>query len=390
MSVNLNDGFDNFLDSVILYIDGVSDMHTRVSLINKIKERLHHISPFKNEPVDCVLWVRSDNVIANDYNPNSVAPPEMILLETSITEDGYTQPIVTWGKKDSYEIIDGFHRNRVGKESENIKTRLGGYLPVTVVNSHKTDRGNRMASTIRHNRARGKHSVDVMSDIVLELKNRNWTNARIAKQLGMDEDEILRLCQITGLANLFSDDDFSKSWDIEKSSPDGIKFEKIEYIVDDNLVNDGDEKTITMNTSEKERVFHTYDKWECYRYNFYGTSVKGKTSRECEEFYAEFLRDIPRFERALSHIIKNWKHSCEHYLTNYQMNRIAWLGQASVAYDSGIPSKFCSGFSLLSEIEQNKANECALKYLNKFLKNRGMDTVDMDNATAKGRTSVLY
>ena len=183
----------------------------KIEEINKIKIALHEVSPFKDEPVDCVIWVPGESVVANDYNPNSVAPPEMQLLEVSIFNDGYTQPIVTWLDEERRKVIDEFHRNRVGKESKVIKERILGFLPVVTAN--KTDKGSRIASTIRHNRARGKHAVSAMVDIVIELKKRNWSEARISKELGMDEDEILRLCQISGLAEAFENEDFSKAWE---------------------------------------------------------------------------------------------------------------------------------------------------------------------------------
>ena len=189
----------------------------RIEAINALKIELHKLSPFADEPVDCVLWVKGELVEANDYNPNSVAPPEMKLLERSIGEDGYTQPIVSWERSGVYEVVDGFHRNRVGKESKVIRKRVHGYLPVTVINAGRQDLGDRMASTIRHNRARGKHKVEAMSDIVIELKRRNWSDEKIADHLGMDSDEVLRLSQITGLAELFKDSDFSASWDIEEA-----------------------------------------------------------------------------------------------------------------------------------------------------------------------------
>lgn len=185
-----------------------------VDAINGIKLKIKEYSPFKTEPVDCVIWVKQDNVVANEYNPNSVAPPEMKLLETSIERDGYTQPIVSWHRDGEYEVVDGFHRSRVGRESRKIKKRINGYLPLTVINNETSDINDRMASTVRHNRARGKHSVDSMSDMVVELKRRNWTDAKIAKNLGMDPDEILRLTQINGLTDQFNDIDFSDSWDI--------------------------------------------------------------------------------------------------------------------------------------------------------------------------------
>ncbi len=197
----------------------------KIEAINNLKIALHEISPFKNEPVDCVLWVKNTEVKANDYNPNSVAPPEMQLLEVSILNDGYTQPIVTWQDGEEREVIDGFHRNRVGKESSVVNERIYGYLPVVTAN--KTDKGSRIASTIRHNRARGKHAVSAMVDIVLELKKRNWSEARIGKELGMDEDEILRLCQISGLAEAFENEDFSAAWEsaIHSIEPTEIDFE---------------------------------------------------------------------------------------------------------------------------------------------------------------------
>ena len=185
----------------------------KISALNMAREQLHQISPFAAEPVDCVIWVPNDQVEANDYNPNTVAPPEMKLLEISISEDGYTQPIVAWGKNEYYEVVDGFHRNRVGKESPEICERVHGYLPLTLISKGREDRGDRIAATIRHNRARGKHQVAAMSDIVLELSRRNWSDAKIGRELGMEPDEVLRLKQITGLAELFKDVEFSQAWE---------------------------------------------------------------------------------------------------------------------------------------------------------------------------------
>lgn len=195
------------------------DMADKIEAINAVKTELQKISPFTYEPVDCVQWVREEKVVANDYNPNTVAPPEMELLHTSIEEDGYTQPIVVYQHDGIYEVVDGFHRNRVGKEYADIKERIHGYLPVTVINDERHDKADRIASTIRHNRARGKHRVEAMSDIVLELKKRNWSDKKIGKELGMDEDEVLRLAQITGLAEMFSNREFSEAWeaDIEET-----------------------------------------------------------------------------------------------------------------------------------------------------------------------------
>lgn len=187
-----------------------------VEAINALRETIHTHSPFASEPVDFVRWVPNGAVYANDYNPNSVAPPEMELLRLSIDADGYTQPIVSMPDDNgSFEVIDGFHRHRVGKEMPEITERVKGYLPLVCIRSTQSDRSDRMASTIRHNRARGKHRVEAMSDIVIELKKRNWTDAKIAKNLGMEPDEVLRLCQISGLVDLFSDEEFSASWDVD-------------------------------------------------------------------------------------------------------------------------------------------------------------------------------
>ena len=188
----------------------------KIEKINEIKKELHKISPFNNEPVDCVLWVKNEDVKANDYNPNSVAPPEMELLKISITDDGYTQPIVTFKEGKENIVVDGFHRNRVGKEYPEIKQKLKGYLPIVKINPSSEDRGNRIAATIRHNRARGKHQITALSDIILELKRRCWSDEKIGNKLGMDKDEVLRLGQITGLAEIFKDKEFSEAWEVEK------------------------------------------------------------------------------------------------------------------------------------------------------------------------------
>jgi ParB-like chromosome segregation protein Spo0J len=189
----------------------------RVERINELRRIIAEYSPFAAEPVDFVEWVPADSIHANDYNPNVVAPPEMELLRLSIAADGYTQPIVTMDEGDgTRQVIDGFHRNRVGKESPDVRARVQGYLPVVTIRSDREDKSDRIASTIRHNRARGKHQIEAMSDIVIELKRRNWTESRIGKELGMDPDEVLRLCQMTGLAELFQDSDFSRAWE-----PDG-------------------------------------------------------------------------------------------------------------------------------------------------------------------------
>ena len=210
-------------DSLLNTPEGLGQTVNRLNLLRRfIAER----SPFSAEPVDLVEWVPADDVRANDYNPNSVAPPEMELLRLSIMADGYTQPIVTMPDEDGRVVIDGFHRHRVGKEMPDVNARIHGYLPVVRIRQDRENRKDRIAATIRHNRARGKHSIDAMSEIVVELKRRSWSEERIGKELGMEPDEVLRLCQISGIAELFSDDEFSASWDAADVDDDFETFEE--------------------------------------------------------------------------------------------------------------------------------------------------------------------
>lgn len=182
----------------------------KVEYINFLNNCIAKVSPF-TEPINNVQWVPAEEVDANEYNPNKVATPEMNLLYESIKLDGYTQPIVAYKKDDGhYEIVDGFHRNRVGKEHEDIKERIHGYLPLTIINKPLDER---MGSTIRHNRARGTHQIRSMSEIVMDLSIEGWTDEEISTKLGMEMDEVLRLKQITGLKEAFSNHEFSKSWE---------------------------------------------------------------------------------------------------------------------------------------------------------------------------------
>jgi ParB-like chromosome segregation protein Spo0J len=169
------------------------------------------MSEYKS-PVYNVIAVPIDKVRANDYNPNAVAPPEMELLETSIWEDGYTQPVVVVydAESDVYVVVDGFHRFKILRDSPRIREREKGMLPVVVLNKDMSDR---MASTIRHNRARGTHNIELMSTIVAELVEMGKGDAWICKHIGMSKDELLRLKQITGVAALFANDEFSESWE---------------------------------------------------------------------------------------------------------------------------------------------------------------------------------
>ncbi|MDR3140159.1 MAG: ParB/RepB/Spo0J family partition protein [Tannerellaceae bacterium] len=159
-------------------------------------------------PVYAIRPIPVEKIQANAYNPNVVAPPEMELLELSIWEDGYTMPCVCYylPEEDRYELVDGFHRYLVMKTSERIYRRENGCLPVAVINK---DLSNRMASTIRHNRARGTHSIELMTNIVAELKKAGMSDGWIMKNIGMDPDELLRFKQISGIAALFADKEFS-------------------------------------------------------------------------------------------------------------------------------------------------------------------------------------
>ncbi|MDR1368999.1 MAG: ParB/RepB/Spo0J family partition protein [Dysgonamonadaceae bacterium] len=168
---------------------------------------MNHLSKYLS-PVYNIKPIPIEKIRANAYNPNVVAPPEMSLLELSIWEDGYTMPCVCYyfPEEDMYELVDGYHRYLVMKTSKRICEREGGLLPVTVIDK---DLSNRMASTIRHNRARGVHSIELMTNIITELKKAGMSDPWIMKNIGIDKDELLRLKQVSGLAELFANKDFS-------------------------------------------------------------------------------------------------------------------------------------------------------------------------------------
>lgn len=356
---------------------GSLPLNKRVETINEIRKALHAHSPMKDHPIDLVLWEPIESVKKNEYNPNSVAPTELKLLETSIAEDGYTQPIVTWITESGREIIDGFHRSKIAKESEKVGKTLMGFVPVTTVRDRQVNKSNRMASTIRHNRARGTHSVDAMSEIVLELKSRNWKTARICKELGMEEDEVLRLCQISGLSGLFSDAEFTRAWESDTASNDSeLDFE-------------ADYSAITQNTSDTTRIFHTFDKWEAVEAGFFAPGIKGRDKEECEQEYGVFLSDSAAFAEGIEKMFKEWPNSCEHNLTNSSMNRIAWIGQGAACIARGLPSTYRAGFSKLPKETQATANALALMYLNTWLSDRGLQTLNMDQAFS-ARDSDLF
>ena len=192
----------------------------KIEALNKIKLSLHQISPFKNEPIDCVLWIKRQQIIANDYNPNVMSPTEKRLLETSLVKDGYTQPVVVLpiqqskNKPSQWQVVDGYHRYLLSKKNR-LNKRINGYLPITVLDVESHTMADQMAATIRHNRARGQHQVAAMSDIVRDLSRLGWNDQKIGDELGMSQDEVLRLKQISGLAELFSENDFSEAWTVK-------------------------------------------------------------------------------------------------------------------------------------------------------------------------------
>lgn len=189
------------------------DPQTRIEALNDVRFQMHQISPLKHHPVDFIKWVKSDKIEANEYNPNAVAPPEMQMLYESIANDGYTMPIVSFPDEDNIKIVDGFHRRETERRNKDISESTMGYLPLSTIRASQTDKSSRMASTILHNRARGSHNIELMSQIVSELVEMGKGDAWICKHIGMSIDELLRMKQITGLASLFLNKDFSQSWD---------------------------------------------------------------------------------------------------------------------------------------------------------------------------------
>jgi hypothetical protein len=170
--------------------------------------------PF-NDPVGNVQWVPLGKVTFNEYNPNVVAPNELRLLYHSIKEDGYTQPVVTVydSERDLFVIIDGFHRFLVMKHHAEIRERTDGLLPIVVLNKSINDR---MASTIRHNRARGKHKVQGMAAIVFQMLENGWTDERICSEVGLEVDELIRLKYVTGFAKLFENVEYRHAWETNR------------------------------------------------------------------------------------------------------------------------------------------------------------------------------
>jgi len=132
------------------------------------------------------------------------------------------------------------------------------------------------------------------------------------------------------------------------------------------------------------RIYHTWEKWECYPAGFYDNNPpKGMKAKDAVEAYRAFLADIPRFSAVLQRVIAEWPNSCEHYLTNENMNRIAWLGQASMCIDSGVPAAFRAGYNLLTEDQKALADGAALIALNQWLTARGEPELDQESVKPK-------
>ncbi|HDH0696907.1 TPA: ParB-like nuclease domain-containing protein [Klebsiella aerogenes] len=203
------------INQIHAYLDTLPE-DEKIEALNNLRQALHNHSPFRDQPVDCVLWVRQEDVTPNDYNPNNLAPQEKRLLLTSLEANGFTQPVVVLEERPGrYTIVDGFHRSELVDSKASLKKQLKGYLPVTCLTENCHPRDALMAATIRHNRARGRHQIHAMSEIVRELANLGWDNSKIGEELGMDADEVLRLKQISGLAGMFADRQFSQAWTVK-------------------------------------------------------------------------------------------------------------------------------------------------------------------------------
>lgn len=192
-------------------IQSVDNIDDKIDLLNEIRKEIHSVSPLKHHPVDCVTWEKSEFVETQRINPNSMASPEFELLYQSVKNDGYTMGIVTYRQPDGIlRIVDGTHRRKLERTHKDISESTFGRIPTTLIRASQEGETDRFASTVRHNRSRGSHSVDIMSDIVAELVQSGMSDGWIAKHLGFDKDELLRLKQITGLASLFADQEFSE------------------------------------------------------------------------------------------------------------------------------------------------------------------------------------
>lgn len=197
-----------------------------IAFLNAVKTFMHEsLSPVGEQPVDLVLWVPVEDVLPNDYNPNSVAKVEMQLLYKSIKHDGYTQPIVTIfdEARKKYIIVDGFHRFFTCQNNKDIRERNHGLLPIVVI---KKDINERMAATVRHNRARGMHSITGMSNMVFQMLENGWEDSAVCNHLGMEVEELLKLKHITGFSKLFENAEYKKSWETKHQIKARLEYER--------------------------------------------------------------------------------------------------------------------------------------------------------------------
>jgi hypothetical protein len=210
----MKDNIKEYINLIKQEVEKIEDVDKKIDLFNEIKLCLKEFSPMKNHPADFIVWSKSKNIETQKINPNSIAPPEMELLYQSIKNDGYTMPVVAFTQEDgTIRIVDGFHRRRIEMEHKDISDSTFGRIPLSFIRKSQEHESDRMASTIRHNRARGTHNIELMSDIVSELVEMGKGDRWICEHIGMSPDELLRLKQITGLASLFANKDFTDSWE---------------------------------------------------------------------------------------------------------------------------------------------------------------------------------
>ncbi len=215
MECDMSVPLSGLLSPLLDWIEALPE-DARIDALNQIRKALHTLSPFQDQPIDCVLWIKSTQLQENNYNPNVMAAAERKLLVHSLIHDGYTQPVVaTPHKENTLNLVDGAHRFRAGKKDKTLAARLRGYMPVVLLNREATDRDANIASTVRHNRARGKHEIPAMSSLIQELSRHGWDDAYIAEELGMEAEEVLRLKQTAGLKEMFADRHFSQAWTVD-------------------------------------------------------------------------------------------------------------------------------------------------------------------------------
>ena len=204
-----------------IILSAFNDSKDKFEFINELREFIHKDISETKQPIDLVRWIPVEEVEPNDYNPNSVAKIEMGLLYKSIKHDGYTQPIVTIydPEKEKYVIVDGFHRYFTCKTNKDIYNKNKGLLPCVVI---EKDINERMSATVRHNRARGEHSISGMSSMVFQMLENGWSDEEICNNLGMEPEEILKLKHITGFSKLFKDQEYNKAWKTKRM----LKLEK--------------------------------------------------------------------------------------------------------------------------------------------------------------------